>query len=189
MTHTGRRFSRRDLVDAAHRQRPRRRAGDGRLSFLVPPAAVKTLIERGDDVERPRSQRRRLRRRHLPRSAAAERRLLRHVDLPAGTVGRRHRPAPMTVTTESPIAADGPTTPSSLAARRPRLTTVLWLAGSLAIVHARLRHRRRSQPGFFLVDDIESSEFPMMSHLGHELEERRLAVDHRAELDRRARRR
>ena len=93
VTHTGRRFSRRDLA------RPARRTtawtsirSTGAYSFLVPPAAVKMVLERGDtssDLDRNGCGLGGV----LPAVAAAERRLLRHVDLPAGlsvvAVGRR----------------------------------------------------------------------------------------------------
>jgi SAM-dependent methyltransferase len=92
VTHTARRFSRRDLTGLLTANGLDVEVSTGAYAFLVPPAAVKTLIERGEtssDLDR-----------HegglggtLALAADAERRLLRHVSLPAGlsvvAVGRR----------------------------------------------------------------------------------------------------
>jgi len=92
VTHTGRRFARRDLTDAMRANDLEVVRATGAYSFLVPPAAAKTWLERGDtssDLDR-----------HagglggaLATAADAERRLLRRVDLPWGlsvvAVGRR----------------------------------------------------------------------------------------------------
>ena len=62
VTHTGRRFSRRDLADLLTANGLRVERSTGAYSFLVPPAAAKIRHRAGRDVERPRSQRRRSRR-------------------------------------------------------------------------------------------------------------------------------
>jgi ubiquinone/menaquinone biosynthesis C-methylase UbiE len=92
VTHTGRRFSLGDLsgmlVDAGLEVE----RATGAYSFLVPPAAVKSVLERGETASDLDS--------HgsglggaLSGAAAAERALLRHVDLPWGlsvvAIGRR----------------------------------------------------------------------------------------------------
>jgi SAM-dependent methyltransferase len=83
VTHTGRRFSRselRGLLAAAGLQLER---ATGAYSFLVPAAAGKMLLERGEtssDLDRAPSGLAGI----LPAAAAAERRLLRRIDLPAG---------------------------------------------------------------------------------------------------------
>ena len=63
------------------------------------------------------------------------------------------------------------TAPANFAVRHPRLTTLAWLAASLVIVTIGYAIVAGRNSGFFLVDDIESSEFPMMSHLGSQLRE------------------
>jgi ubiquinone/menaquinone biosynthesis C-methylase UbiE len=92
VTHSARRFSRKDLatlVAGAGLEPVRSTAA---YSFLVPPAAVKAVIERGQvasDIDRNEGGLGGL----LPRLAQLERRLLRRVDLPAGlsviAIGRR----------------------------------------------------------------------------------------------------
>ncbi len=92
VTHTARRFSRRDLaalVRGAGLDVVRTTAA---YSFLVPPAAALAVIERGrvaSDTGRNESGGGGV----LPRLAAAERSLLRRIDLPAGlsvlAIGRR----------------------------------------------------------------------------------------------------
>jgi len=95
VTHSARRFSRRDLaalVTGAGLELVRSTAA---YSFLVPPAAVKAVIERGrvaSDIDRNEGGLVGL----LPRLARAERALLRRVDLPAGlsvlAIGRKPTP-------------------------------------------------------------------------------------------------
>jgi ubiquinone/menaquinone biosynthesis C-methylase UbiE len=92
VTHTARRFSRGDLAGLLTRNGLSVEASTGAYSFLVPAAAFKTLIERGDtssDLDRHASGLGGA----LGAVAAAERRLLRHLSLPAGlsvvAIGRR----------------------------------------------------------------------------------------------------
>jgi SAM-dependent methyltransferase len=92
VTHTARRFSRGDLAGLLTRNGLSVEASTGAYSFLLPAAAVKTLIERGDtssDLDRHASGLGGA----LGAVAAAERRLLRHLSLPAGlsvvAIGRR----------------------------------------------------------------------------------------------------
>jgi ubiquinone/menaquinone biosynthesis C-methylase UbiE len=83
VTHTARRFSRRDLAGLLAANGATVEVSTGAYSFLVPAAAVKTLTERGDtssDLDRHASGLRGV----LGIAAATERRLLRHVSLPAG---------------------------------------------------------------------------------------------------------
>ncbi|MET0728641.1 MAG: methyltransferase domain-containing protein [Acidimicrobiales bacterium] len=92
VTHSARRFSRRDLaslVTAAGLELVRSTAA---YSFLVPPAAVKAVLERGkvdSDIDRNEGGLAGL----LPRVARMERAVLRRTDLPAGlsvvAVGRK----------------------------------------------------------------------------------------------------
>lgn len=92
VTHTGRRFARRDLAQLLAGSGLRLERATGAYSFLVPAAAAKTALERGrtaSDLDRnPRGLGG-----ALPAAASLERRLLRRVDLPAGlsvvAVGRR----------------------------------------------------------------------------------------------------
>jgi SAM-dependent methyltransferase len=92
VTHTGRRFSRRDLAACATGAGLEVIRSTGAHSFLVPPAAVKSLLERGEvasDLDGHHDGLGGL----LGRVAGVERALLRRVDLPAGlsavTVARR----------------------------------------------------------------------------------------------------
>ena len=92
VTHTGRRFSRRDLAGLVTGAGLELERSTGAYSFLVPPATVKTLLERGEtssDLDRNPGGLGGA----LAATARLERRLLRHVDLPAGlsvlAVGRR----------------------------------------------------------------------------------------------------
>jgi SAM-dependent methyltransferase len=92
VTHTGRRFSRRDLADLVVGAGLDLERSTGAYSFLVPPAAAKMLLERGEtssDLDRNPGGLGGA----LGATASVERRLLRHVDLPAGlsvlAVGRR----------------------------------------------------------------------------------------------------
>jgi SAM-dependent methyltransferase len=92
VTHTGRRFSRRDLVELLTINGLRIERSTGAFSFLVPPAAAKALLERGEtasDLDRHHDGLRGV----LPAAASAERRILRRIDLPAGlsvvAIGRR----------------------------------------------------------------------------------------------------
>lgn len=92
VTHSARRFSRRDLaglVTAAGLEPVRSTAA---YSFLVPPAAVKAVLERGrvdSDIDRNEGGLGGL----LPAAARVERALIRRMDLPAGlsviAIGRR----------------------------------------------------------------------------------------------------
>jgi SAM-dependent methyltransferase len=83
VTHTARRFSRRDLAGLlAGAGAPPIRA-TGAYAFLVPPAAAKAVVERGrvaSDLDQQAGGVGGV----LPWLAAAERRLLQRVDLPAG---------------------------------------------------------------------------------------------------------
>lgn len=92
VTHTGRRFSRRDLVGAARAGGLSIERATGAYCFLAPAAALKALAERGrtsSDLDRASSGLAGL----LPAAAGVERRLLARVDVPAGlsmvVVGRR----------------------------------------------------------------------------------------------------
>jgi SAM-dependent methyltransferase len=92
VTHTGRRFARRDLVELVTGAGMELVRATGAYSFLVPPAAVKTLLERGEtssDLDRNGDGLHGV----LPAVADVERRLLRRVDLRAGlsvvAIGRR----------------------------------------------------------------------------------------------------
>ncbi len=92
VTHTGRRFSRRDLAGPAHRQRPAGRAGDRRLLVPRPAGRGQDAARARRDVERPRPQRERAGRRaagdRRSRASAPQARR------PAGrALGGRHRPA------------------------------------------------------------------------------------------------
>ncbi|CAB4576610.1 unannotated protein [freshwater metagenome] len=83
VTHTGRRFAVRDLRDMAEAGGLQVQRATGAYSFLVPPAAVLGVLERGkqtSDVGRAESGLGGL----FPALARVERRLLRRVDLPAG---------------------------------------------------------------------------------------------------------
>jgi SAM-dependent methyltransferase len=83
VTHTARRFSLRDLRDAATQAGLVIERATGAFSFLVPPAAAKAVMERGrssSDLDRHEGGLGGV----LGRVASAERRLLRHVALPAG---------------------------------------------------------------------------------------------------------
>jgi ubiquinone/menaquinone biosynthesis C-methylase UbiE len=92
VTHTGRRFSRRELAGYMVRAGMTLERSTGAYAFLVPAAAAKTLVERGEvesDLDHHAGGLRGL----LGSLAAAERRLLRYVDLPFGlsvvAVGRK----------------------------------------------------------------------------------------------------
>lgn len=92
VTHTGRRFSRRDLAGLLVDNDLMVERATGAYAFLIPPAAMKMLIERGatsSDLDRNPAGVGGV----LPAAAAVERRLLRRVDLPAGlsvlALGRR----------------------------------------------------------------------------------------------------
>jgi ubiquinone/menaquinone biosynthesis C-methylase UbiE len=83
VTHTARRFSRRDLADLLTTNGLVLHRSTGAYAYLVPPAAVKALAERGDtssDLDRNPGGLGGA----LGAAAALEQRLLRHVDLPAG---------------------------------------------------------------------------------------------------------
>jgi SAM-dependent methyltransferase len=83
VTHTGRRFSRADLAGLLVANGIRLERSTGAYTFLVPPAAVKAMLERGEtssDLDRNAGGLGGA----LGTAAAAERRLLRFVDLPAG---------------------------------------------------------------------------------------------------------
>ena len=83
VTHTARRFSRRDLAELARRSGLDIVRSTGAYSFLVPPAAVRAVVERGrvtSDVGRNESGMGGA----LAALARAERALLKRVDLPAG---------------------------------------------------------------------------------------------------------
>lgn len=92
VTHTGRRFSRRDLVAVARAADLSIERATGAYSFLAPPAALKALTERGrtsSDLDRASTGLGGV----LPAAAVFERRVLTRVDLPAGLseilLGRR----------------------------------------------------------------------------------------------------
>jgi len=83
VTHTGRRFSRRDLTSLLVSNGLRVERSTGAYSFLVPPAALKTVVERGEvssDLERNGNGLRGV----LPAVASAERALLQRISLPFG---------------------------------------------------------------------------------------------------------
>ncbi|MGD9702721.1 MAG: class I SAM-dependent methyltransferase [Acidimicrobiia bacterium] len=83
VTHSARRFSLGDLRSAATKAGLVVERATGAHSYLVPPAAAKALIERGrtsSDLDRHEGGLGGV----LGRVASAERRLLRHVSLPAG---------------------------------------------------------------------------------------------------------
>jgi ubiquinone/menaquinone biosynthesis C-methylase UbiE len=83
VTHAERRFTRRDLADLLTANGLAVQRSTGAYAFLVPPAALKMLLERGDsasDLDRNRGGLLGL----LPALASAERRVLRSLDLPAG---------------------------------------------------------------------------------------------------------
>ena len=92
VTHTARRFSRRDLAGLLTANGVTVERATGAYSFLVPAAAAKTMLERGEtssDLARHASGLGGV----LGAAASVERRLLRRVSLPAGlsvvAVGRR----------------------------------------------------------------------------------------------------
>ena len=83
VTHTGRRFSRGDLAGLLALNGLRVERSTGAYSFLIPPAAIKMVAERGatsSDLDQHTSGLGGV----LPAVAAAERRVLRRVDLPWG---------------------------------------------------------------------------------------------------------
>jgi SAM-dependent methyltransferase len=83
VTHTARRFSRRELADLLRGAGLDVVRATGAYAFLVPPAAVLAVLERGrttSDVGRNQSGLGGV----LPALARAERAALRHVDLPTG---------------------------------------------------------------------------------------------------------
>jgi len=91
-THTARRFARSDLSSMLTTAGLDVERASGAYSFLVPPAALKSLLERGEstsDLDRNQGGLRGT----LGAAAKAERALLQHVDLPAGltvfALGRR----------------------------------------------------------------------------------------------------
>jgi SAM-dependent methyltransferase len=92
VTHTGRRFSRRDLAGLVVGAGLELERSTGAYSFLVPPAVVKMLLERDEtssDLDRNAGGLGGV----LGTTAGIERRLLRRVDIPAGlsvvAVGRK----------------------------------------------------------------------------------------------------
>ena len=92
VTHTGRRFSRRQLAALLTGNGLKIERTTGAYAFLVPPAAIKTLLERdrtSSDLDHHRSGLGGV----LAGTARLERRLLRRVDLPWGlsvvAIGRR----------------------------------------------------------------------------------------------------
>jgi SAM-dependent methyltransferase len=92
VTHTGRRFSRRELAGYVTAAGLTLERSTGAYSFLVPAAAAKTLVERGE-VESDLDHHAGGLRGVLGGLASAERRVLRRVDLPFGlsvvAVGRK----------------------------------------------------------------------------------------------------
>jgi ubiquinone/menaquinone biosynthesis C-methylase UbiE len=83
VTHSGRRFSRHDLAEFLSRAGMSIERSTGAYSFLIPPAVVKAVIERGDvasDLDRNADGLHGT----LAAVAAIERRLLRRCDLPVG---------------------------------------------------------------------------------------------------------
>jgi ubiquinone/menaquinone biosynthesis C-methylase UbiE len=92
VTHAARRFARRDLTELLTSAGLTVLRATGAYSFLVPPAVVKALVERGmtsSDLDRNPDGLRGA----LSGAASVERRLLRRVDLPTGlsvvAIGRR----------------------------------------------------------------------------------------------------
>jgi SAM-dependent methyltransferase len=92
ITHTARRFSRRDLADLVVGAGLQLERSTGAHSFLIPPAAAKSVLERGEsssDLERNAGGLGGT----LSAAAGVERRVLQRVDLPAGlsvhAIGRR----------------------------------------------------------------------------------------------------
>lgn len=92
VTHSARRFSRRDLSALVSMSGLEPVRSTAAYSFLVPPAAVKAVLERGkvdSDIDRNEDGLHGL----LPRLAQAERAVLRRMDLPVGlsvvAIGRR----------------------------------------------------------------------------------------------------
>ncbi|MGH9085386.1 MAG: class I SAM-dependent methyltransferase [Acidimicrobiales bacterium] len=92
VTHSARRFARRDLAALVSSSGLVPVRSTAAYSFLVPPAAVKAVLERGkvdSDIDRNEDGLHGL----LPRLAHAERALLRRMDLPVGlsvvAIGRR----------------------------------------------------------------------------------------------------
>ncbi|MCE9622191.1 MAG: class I SAM-dependent methyltransferase [Actinomycetia bacterium] len=92
VTHSARRFSRRDLSELLRGAGCRVERASGAYSFLVLPAALKALFERGEsasDLDKNQTGLGGT----LSRAAKIERKLLRRVDLPAGlsvfAVGRK----------------------------------------------------------------------------------------------------
>ncbi|MET0908869.1 MAG: class I SAM-dependent methyltransferase [Ilumatobacteraceae bacterium] len=82
-THSARRFARSDLSTMLRTAGLEVERASGAYSFLVPPAAVKSVLERGEstsDLDRNQGGLRGA----LGAAAKAERSLLQHVDLPAG---------------------------------------------------------------------------------------------------------
>jgi ubiquinone/menaquinone biosynthesis C-methylase UbiE len=96
VTHTGRRFSRRELAGHVRAAGMTLERSTGAYSFLVPAAAAKSVVER-DEVASDLDQHAGGLRGLLGGLASAERRLLRHVDLPFGlsvvAVGRKPLPS------------------------------------------------------------------------------------------------
>jgi ubiquinone/menaquinone biosynthesis C-methylase UbiE len=83
VTHSARRFSRRDLSELLDRAGLTLERSSGAYSFLVPPAAVKAVLERGEtssDLDNNEGGLGGT----LAALAGAERSVLRHTDLPAG---------------------------------------------------------------------------------------------------------
>ncbi len=82
-THAARRFARSDLVALLGSAGLTVERASGAYSFLLPPAAVKTLVERGkstSDLDQDRGGLGGA----LGAAAGVERKVLRHIDLPAG---------------------------------------------------------------------------------------------------------
>jgi SAM-dependent methyltransferase len=92
VTHTGRRFARRDLSEALTRNGIELLRATGAYSFLLPAAIAKSALESGraeSDLDRQRDGLRGI----LPSLATLERRVLRHADIPIGlsviAIGRK----------------------------------------------------------------------------------------------------
>ena len=82
-THAARRFARGDLVALLGSAGLTVERASGAYSFLLPPAAVKTLVERGkstSDLDQDRGGLGGA----LGAAAGVERKVLAHIDLPAG---------------------------------------------------------------------------------------------------------